>query len=239
DQFDGVMNYLLTYACWSFFGGNKMSRELVGHWYTHGPEYFSTEAADFARNVTGLLTFYPRPAVLSQLNLLDSHDTARFLNIVGGNKAMLRLATLFEMTYPGAPCVYYGNEVGVSGGQDPDCRRSFPWDESKWDQDLRSFFQQVIALRKTHPALRSGEFEVLHAANEVVVYLRRLDETGFVVVLNRSAKTCHLDVPSGMLPEGSTWVNRLGSGEACVTGGKLTGLVLPAETGAVLECLKP
>lgn len=239
DQFDGVMNYLLTYACWSFFGGKKMDRDLVGHWYEHGPEYFSTEAADFARNVTSLLTFYPRPAVLSQLNLLDSHDTARFISIVGGSQAMLRLATLFEMTYPGAPCVYYGNEVGVAGGQDPDCRRSFPWDESKWDHDLRAFFKQVIALRTAHPALRSGAFEVLHAAGEVVIYLRRLDEETFVVALNRSARTLHLDIPAGSLPEGAVLVNRLGSGEVRVTGGKLAGLTLPPETGAVLECLKP
>ena len=97
----------------------------------------------------------------------------------------------------------------------------------------------MIALRKAHPALRSGAFEVLHAAGEVVIYLRRLDEETFVVALNRSAKTLHLDIPAGSLPEGAVLVNRLGSGEARVTGGKLAGLTLPPETGAVLECLKP
>ena len=128
DQFDGVMNYLMTYPCWSFFGGDRIDLDLVGHWRGHDENSFVKDATSFTRVVTSLLSKYPRPAVLAQMNLLDSHDTARFLSITG-SKAALRLATLFQMTYPGAPCVYYGNEIGMEGRKDPDCRRTFNWNE--------------------------------------------------------------------------------------------------------------
>jgi len=131
DQFDGVMNYLLAYCVWGFFGGEKLNLDLVGHWAGHAGPLLTADTALFARNVEDLLSKYPQPAVLAQLNILDSHDTARLLSILGGDVRRLRLATLFQMTYPGAPCVYYGNEIGMEGGIDPDCRRSFPWDERR------------------------------------------------------------------------------------------------------------
>lgn len=235
DQFDGVMNYLLTYACWGFFGGERLQRDLVGHWYDHGPDYFVTDATAFAAKITHLLERYPRPAVLAQLNLLDSHDTARFLTLVGGERTLLRLAVLFMLTYPGAPCVYYGDEIGLEGGQDPDCRRAFPWDERRWDHDLRAWYRTCIALRRAHPALRTGDFTILQAQGQVLTYLRRRGEDQAVVVLNRSAQTLHLDVAAGAsLPEGSIWRDALGSGTAQVTNGHLHGLTLGPLSGAVL-----
>ena len=79
------------------------------------------------------------------------------------------------MTYPGAPCVYYGDEVGLEGGRDPDCRRAFPWDISQWDTDLWDTIQSCITLRKTHSALRQGEFNMLLAESGVIAYLRSFD----------------------------------------------------------------
>jgi neopullulanase len=232
DQFDGVMNYLFTYACWSFFGGEGMDRNLVGHWYQHGPEYFSPQAADFAASLEKLLTLYPRPAVLAQLNLLDSHDTARFNSIVGGDRRLLRMATLVQMTYPGAPCVYYGNEIGLEGGQDPDCRRSFPWDEACWDLDLRNEFQRLIALRKQYAALRSGGFRTLHAADGVVAYLRELATEQFIITLNHTPQTLHLDLPVSGLADGGLR-GLLHGGTARLQGGRLLDGVLAPETGEI------
>jgi neopullulanase len=235
DQFDGVMNYLMTYPCWSFFSGSKLQDQLVGHWRGHGSDLFVHDAPGFANVVTRLLTQYPRPAVLAQLNLLDSHDTSRFLSIAGENKASLRLATLFQMTYPGAPCVYYANEIGMTGGKDPDCRRAFPWQESRWDHDLRAFFKRCIALRKAHPALRDGEWKVLSAEKGAVVYLRSLGEDRVVVAINNSAQTYHVDVKvENSLPEGLTMKDYFGGGAARVTAGSISGLAIAPYSGAVL-----
>jgi len=237
DQFDGVMNYLLTYACWGFFGAERLQRTLVGHWYEHGPEYFVTDASDFADRVTHLLRRYPRPAVLAQLNLLDSHDTARFLTLVGGERERLRLAFLFLSTYPGAPCVYYGDEIGLEGGQDPDCRRGFPWQPERWDESLRDWYRQCIALRKAHPALRRGDFAVLHAHEGALAYLRRLEDEALLVLINRSDATWHLDLDvAGQLPEGSQWSAVLGgAAHAQVQHGHLHGLSLGPMQGMVLK----
>ncbi len=237
DQFDGVMNYLLTYACWGFFGGDVLDMNLVGDWYKNAPQYYQTrEAPAFAETITRLLGHYPLPAVQAQLNLLDSHDTARFLSLVGGDKRLQRLAALALFTYPGAPCVYYGDEIGMEGGKDPDNRRAFPWDEKRWDHDLRGYYRRLIALRRQFPALRSGEFRVLHAAGQVLVYERRLGEQVLVMAINRSPhERYHLDLPAPSgLSEGSRLVDALGGGEAWVGSGRLNGLSLPPLSGVVL-----
>ena len=86
------------------------------------------------------------------LNLLGSHDMARFLTLARGDQSALRLATLFQMTYPGAPSIYYGDEIGMTGGHDPANRGAFPWHRTDtWDTDLLHEFQRLIALRRRGP----------------------------------------------------------------------------------------
>jgi glycosidase len=111
-------------------------------------------------------------ATAVQLNLLGSHDTARYLTVAGRDKASLRLATIVQMTVPGAPCIYYGDEVGVEGRHDPDCRRSFPWREEDWDKDLRAFIKAAAALRHEWPTLRRGAFRILAADGNAMAYAR-------------------------------------------------------------------
>ncbi len=90
-----------------------------------------------------LLEIYPPDFAAAQLNLLSSHDMPRFLSLLREDKATFKLATLFQMTYPGAPCIYYGDEIGLTGGKDPGCRKAFPWDENRWDADLLATFQNT------------------------------------------------------------------------------------------------
>ena len=85
-------------------------------------------AYDFANELDRILNLYPKDITYAQLNLLDSHDMPRFLSCVNGDKNALKLAWLFMFTIPGAPCIYYGDEIGVDGGHDPECRKSFPWE---------------------------------------------------------------------------------------------------------------
>ncbi len=232
DQFDAVMNYLFAKACLGFFGGQGMDPRLVSAPLFHGLSSLSAPA--FARTVADLLDMYPREATLAQLNLLGSHDTPRFLTLVRGDEAALRLAVVFQMTYPGAPCVYYGDEVGLEGGPDPDCRRSFPWDRSRWRLELRDFVRRCIALRQAHPALRRGAFIPLYAREGVFVYLRSLDGERLIIALNNGPTTHHLALPvSEHLSAGDHFPAVIGDGAARVVSGQLVGPAIPPRTASV------
>jgi len=235
DQFDGVMNYLLTYACWGFFGGGNLDWDLIGHWARedHGGLWIKPGAEAFAASVTHLLERYPTPNVQAQLNLLDSHDTARVISIFKGDRAAFRLAETFLFTYPGAPCVYYGNEIGLEGGKDPDCRRAFPWDKARWDHDLRGYLQKLAAIRQAHPALRDGGFKVLHAAGDVIVYLRWNGDERIVVALNRGQSPCTLNLDlSADLAGAPALRELLAGGETRLQNGVLESS-LPPQSAAV------
>jgi cyclomaltodextrinase len=98
------------------------------------------------------------------------------------------------LTFPGAPCIYYGDEIGVDGEHDPDCRKSFPWDESKWNRDLLDYLKSAISLRKSQPALRRGTFERLWSADGVYAFGRALDGESIIVALNTSEEPRQVDV---------------------------------------------
>ncbi len=236
DQFDGVMNYLFSYACWGFFGGDQLNLDLVGHWYEHGPEYFVKDAPAFAEKISALLTLYPQPAVLAQLNLLGSHDTARAISILGEDRRLFKLAEFFQFTYPGAPSIYYGDEVGMTGGKDPDCRQAFRWEEAAWDGELRAWTQQLIRLRRQHAALRSGSFEVLHAAGQTLAYVRRGEGETLLAVINRSAASRSLEIDlRGQAADGVPVQALFGSADARVLNGRLSGLNLAPFSAILLK----
>jgi cyclomaltodextrinase len=242
DRFDAVMNYPFARACLGFFARGGIDRQLEAG-YMGLPPAPELDAAGFAQRVEGLLEMYPRQAVLAQLNLLDSHDTPRFLSLAsgrGGGGAALRLATLFQMTYPGAPCIYYGDEVGMLGGRDPDCRRAFLWADGSeephpsWDLELRGYYKRCIALRKRHPALRRGDYVSLYAEDGVYAYLRRLHTDSLVVVINNQSAAYDLDVPVGQhLAAGAQLHAVFGEGLAMVKEGRLIGVTIPAYMGYV------
>ena len=126
DMWDAVMNYLFTRACIAFFIGDDGRRGRAApdqplprrpvRRRDVPPKRSSGCSASITRSVTSVM-----------LNLLDSHDMARFVTLARGDQSALRLATLFQMTYPGAPSIYYGDEIGMAGGHDPVNRGAFPW----------------------------------------------------------------------------------------------------------------
>jgi len=93
---------------------------------------------------------------------------------------------LFMFTISGAPCLFYGDEVGVDGGHDPECRKAFPWDESKWDKGLLEYAKACIALRKEHASLRRGEYKRVYAEGEVMAYMRSYKTEKVTVAFNVS-----------------------------------------------------
>jgi len=178
------------------------------------------------------------PAVTDvQLNLLDSHDSPRFRTLAGRDEAAWRLATLLLATLPGAPCVYYGDEVGVEGDHDPDCRRSFPWDEARWDHDSLAWTKAVLALRHAAPVLRRGTFRTAGSAGLALGFVRAdADGDLAVVATNASdeAVTLRLRVPEAVgrrlapmpLPGvAASPVDVLADGELAVVVPPRTGLV--------------
>jgi neopullulanase len=97
---------------------------------------------------------------------------------------------------PGAPCIYYGDEIGLSAAGDPYCRGAFPWDEqASWDLDLITHYKKAIALRNKYPVLRIGSFETLYADGMVYVYRRKFDDQQAIVVFNAGDEPAEIEIP--------------------------------------------
>ena len=236
DQFDAVMNYLFTKAVLGYFVGEEMDLEQVRR--AGGYQYLRPiNQRAFTAAINNLLGLYDPAVTQAQLNLLDSHDTPRFITCARGDESALRLAALFMFTYPGAPCIYYGDEIGVDGKHDPDCRKAFPWDKSRWNHDLRAYFQRCIALRKAHPALRRGSFAVLLSKNDVYAFARQGEGETVIVALNLSRETQDVSLPVKGMAESKTVfqdVWRAAPDEYPLVRGKLRDLKLAPRSGLVL-----
>jgi cyclomaltodextrinase len=170
DRFHAVMNYPLAESILSFVGGGRLDLELIAKTPEYGRHVRPIDGPEFGRQLAGVMATYPPDVASLQLNLLDSHDTPRFISLAGGDATALRLATLIQMTLPGAPCIYYGDEVGLEGREDPDCRRGYPWDPARQDGGLRRFISGLIGVRRANPVLRRGRFELLAAEGSAVAY---------------------------------------------------------------------
>ena len=196
-----------------------------------------TTAEAFRRNIEGLLGLYHPNVTGVMLNLLGSHDMARFVTLAKGDFSALRLATLFQMTYPGAPSIYYGDEIGLTGGHDPANRGAFPWHQTdSWNTELLHEFQRLIALRHERPSLRRGSFQFLWASGNVVAYARQLATETTIVVLNAGRQTRRLDLPVGnLLAEGTILTECWSHDSIKVERGKLHDLIVRPRTGRVFR----
>jgi cyclomaltodextrinase / maltogenic alpha-amylase / neopullulanase len=180
-QFDGVMNYLFTGPTIAFTAGDRVDLEMVkGRDYETYPPL---SAAEYADKIEDLLQLYPWEIQLTQLNLLASHDTARLITIAGGDVASVELATLLLLTFPGSPSIYYGDEVGLPGALDPDCRRVFPL-EANWNLQIFETHKQLISLRHKYPALRVGTYQVIYAEETLYVFVRSWQHEELMIAVN-------------------------------------------------------
>jgi glycosidase len=167
DMADGAMNYPLRDLICDFADGGDVAERT-------------------ASRLAGLQRAIPDRSRASMLNLLGSHDTSRIATRLAGEPAAIRLAVALQLTSPGAPMVYYGDEIGLEGGEDPDCRRTMPWDRNDWDEDLFDWHRRLIALRHARPSLR-GDIDVTTAHGTDTLVRERSDGTETVwVVANRS-----------------------------------------------------
>lgn len=226
DGFDSTMNYIFRNTALAYAAGGD-ARRLVG-------------------NLELMREHYPPQALHALMNLLSSHDQARSLHVLGWQddadaaqareaKARYRVALLLQMTWPGAPAVYYGDEVGLNGGDDPDNRRPFPWPDlgGRPDEAMHAEFRRLIALRHALPVLRRGELGApLHVDANVIALPRRLGDTFAITATNNAveARSVTLTLPPGVP---GSFVDRLDGSRHSVRDGTLT-LTVPPRWGRVL-----
>jgi neopullulanase len=203
DMWDAVMNYQLTRACIAFFIGDHVDEGELRRTTLYPPG--ASGAIAFRQAIERLLALYAPPITAVMLNLLGSHDTPRFISLARNDRTALELATVFQMTYPGAPSIYYGDEIGLRGGHDPANRGAFPWHmKDQWDNSLLHEFQRLIALRRARPALRRGTYRVLHAEGDVFAHLRQLEDESVIVAFNAGQSTQGVTISlQGLIAEGA------------------------------------
>jgi len=190
----------------------------------------------FAKTVEGMFNIYPLENIYSMYVTLGSHDTDRALSILGGDIDKMKLAMLFIFGYPGAPAIYYGDEVGLVGGKDPDNRRAFPWDPAGWKADLRPWIQNLITTRKNRTSLRRGDFArvLLDEHARLYAFSRSIGAEKTLVVINASHKPVDAQLPvQNLWREGHTLRSLLDSRPFTITEGKLF-ITLPAWSGVYI-----
>lgn len=201
DRFDGLMNYPLAWAIIGFAAGEHLDAGVVAEHHQLRTNLAPRDGASFLARLEELLAAYDGETEQAHLNLLGSHDTPRLRTICGGDLRAVRLATLLQMALPGAPCVYYGDEIGLQGRSDPWCRGAFPWDQVDWDGELRSFVRDAIGLRAREASLRRLGCQPLAASNGACAFARGDGSERLVIVANAGevAADLALEVPAGAL----------------------------------------
>ncbi len=198
DQFDGQMNYMFTRAVMGYFSGHRIDQtdtERTGLGFVH-----ALNATHFAETLDYMFNqLYDPATVFALMNMLGSHDVPRILTLANMEKTAVRLMFLCQMTVPGIPNIYYGDEIGMAGQHDPDCRRAFPWhDEKIWDHALLAYVQQLIQLRHDTPCLRRGDFRILYANEHVMMYQREFAGETAVIAFNSAEHDETIIAPPGL-----------------------------------------
>ena len=166
----------------------------------HARRFFAEESVDaaaFDARVTDMRMRYRTQAAFAQLNLLSSHDVSRFLSLCGGDERRMRLAALFQMTFIGMPCVFYGDELGAQGVLEEEYRLPMPWERAGCA--MHAFYRRAIQLRLEHPALRRGSFACVHAQGRTYHYLRSGEGERIHVALNAGKQEAGVCVPGRIL----------------------------------------
>ena len=215
DQWDASMNYPFRGACVDFFARGTGD----------GQTFLNRMLANYA--------MYPPQVSRNQFNLLCSHDTERFLTDCQGDARKANLARVFQMTWVGTPSVYYGEEVGMEGGRDPDNRRGMRWDLATDANPTLRLFRSLIAIRNGSRELQSGEPVALASSGGALAFARVLDGRCAVVGINRADAPVTLSVT---LPEGVVGrrYRDAQTGQSITAQNQTISLLLPAYGSAIL-----
>lgn len=234
DELDAVMNYQgFTIPLWGWLQNTADESSVWARWVDPFPLPAEALAEQWAR----FRSMIPWAITQQQFNLLGCHDTPRIRWLLKGDRQRVKLATTLLLTFPGVPSIYYGDEIGMDGGADPDNRRCMPWNEAQWDKDLRAHHQHLIALRKTAPALLEGGFQMLYAQGSTLAYLRESADQRLLVIGQRGPDALtdvKIPVWHGGYADGAVLNDLLGAGSFHVVDGALVIEHLPAGAALVL-----
>ena len=203
-EWDTVMNYdaFMEPVTWFLTGMEKHSDEFRGDLLGNPDSFFAAMSHHMSR--------FPTPSLQVAMNELSNHDHSRFLTRTNRrvgrvaalgpeaanqntNKGTLREAVVIQMTWPGAPTIYYGDEAGLCGWTDPDNRRTYPWKNE--DMELIEFHRDIIKIHKENPALLRGCYKELLGMHKVIAYGRFLRENQLAVVINNNYEDMELEIP--------------------------------------------
>lgn len=168
DQADTLMNYRLRDALIGLIAAKEIDK------------------TGFEDRISALYFDYQKASHGVLYNLIDSHDTERFLTTVHGDKRLLKLAAAFQFLLPGMPVVFYGDEIGMDGGNDPSCRAGMKW--GSIDRDLLSFYKNLACLKNGHEALKTGDFAFVKTSGKTIAFLRKSEKETVLVAINPSAE---------------------------------------------------
>ncbi|WP_094551789.1 alpha-amylase family glycosyl hydrolase [Petroclostridium xylanilyticum] len=227
DQYDSVMNYRFRGAVLNFLKNGN--------------------AEQYMNELEAIREDYPQEAFYALMNLVGSHDTERALFILGGDAPAetanspsemaiqrLKLAAVFQMGYPGAPTIYYGDEAGLTGSKDPDCRRPYPWGSE--NADLLAHYKKVGKIRENNKVLQSGDVIPVYAKGNVMAIARKLGDSAAIVVVNRGDTDENIDANvAGYLRDGVTFIDVL-SGEPTeyTSSDGVVNITVPKMSGRIL-----
>ncbi len=219
DELDAVMNYRgFSLPLLQWLVGSEIAESWNKGWPE--PQLLPTDA--LVAQWVAFIAAIPWQIAIQQFNLLGSHDTPRIETLVNGDEDLARLAAALLFTFPGVPSVYYGDEIGLAGGSDPDNRRCMPWNPDEWNMGRRTFYQQLIQLRRTAPALRHGGFQPFYAQNETLAFLREAPDQRLLIVARRSNDDLtELPVRDAGIADGTVMREMLSGVEATVSNGHL------------------
>jgi glycosidase len=197
DQFDSVQNY-------QFF-------EVSNNYFLKK----TIDLATFRDQLVHLLMMYPDPVQKALLNQLDSHDVPRILHVAKDDLNAVKLAVVFQMTFQGMPCIYYGDEVGMTGGGDPDNRRCFDWNQKNWNHDLFQFYRQIIEFRKNNQAIKYGSYEIINHPH-LFMYKRCWQGECVLICINPNAYQVQIELPSQFVNSNSDAMQMVMAESFCI-----------------------
>ena len=218
-MFSATMNYRFTWAVQGFFVDDALT------------------TSQFEDRLATLRKDTPPPALLSQMNLISSHDLRRALTACHEDKQRFMQMVAFQMSYPGAPMIYYGDEAGLTGETGEAGRQPFPW--GKEDQTILSFYRKVLSIRQQYPALKYGSFEVLKVDDDSRVYAfsRCLDSELIYAYFNASSSVSNILLPMQKNAD-MVWINLLDNDFYQTAAAVASGIELHPYSVAWYQCKK-
>jgi alpha-glucosidase len=210
DREDGTMNYWgFTRPLWAWLAGRDFAGRTAP---IEGPE--------FTQWIVQAAAAVPHEVQLSSWNLIDSHDVPRLLSVLHDDIDRLRAAVMLQFVWPGVPCIYYGDEIGLQGASDPDNRRCFPWARDEWRQDVFALYRSAIGLRKARDELRHGAAAVLACGDDWIAVARYSSDAATVCIVARRGLPADVAVPLRALPfDAARWSVVAGPWQAGANGG--------------------